>query len=300
MNNDSKKLCKHHNVPQRLYIVKNRHGHLEFYAAILDTKMSKREPKLVCGFFLRYLNNVFMINTGIFPDKIKIAKIILILKKDDESQFTNYRPISLLPTISKIFERVIFKQLYKFLHDSKLLYDSQYGFREGHSIEYATLEIVDRITLEMDNMNTPISIFLDLSKAFDTLDHQILIKKLEYYGLNELSIKLMESYLSNSKQYVEIDDSVSDMLDLTTEVQQGSILGPLLFIIYMNDIAHASKMFYFIIYANNTTLSTIIEIVVRSTTYLTISEILKGIVYLNIIFSYMKDNKICNLDHNVY
>ncbi len=97
----------------------------------------------------------------------------------------------LLPTISKIFERVIFKQLYKILLDNKLLYDSQYGFREGHSTEYATLELVDRITLELDKMNTPISIFLDLSKAFDTLDHQILIKKKEYYGLNEFSIKLI-------------------------------------------------------------------------------------------------------------
>ncbi len=116
-----------------------------------------------------------MINTGIFPDKLKIAKIILIFKKDDETQFTNYRPISLLPTISKICEKTIFKQLYKFFLDNKLLYDSQYGFREGHSTEYATLELVDRITLEMDNKNTPISIFLDLSNAFDILDHHILI-----------------------------------------------------------------------------------------------------------------------------
>ncbi len=99
-----------------------------------------------------------MINTGIFPDKLKITKIIPIFKKDDETQFTNYRPISLLPTISNLFEKTIFKQLYKFFLDNKLLYDSKYGFR-GHSTEYATLELVDRITLEMDNKNTPISIF---------------------------------------------------------------------------------------------------------------------------------------------
>ncbi len=125
----------------------------------------------------------------------------------------------------------------------------------------------------MDHMNTPISIFLDLPNAFDTLDHQILIKKLEYYGLNGMSIKLIERYLSNRKQYVEIDDSYSDMLDLTTGVPQGSIMGSLLFIIYMNDIAHASKMFDFIIYADDITLSTTIEIVIRSTTDLKLQVI---------------------------
>ncbi len=91
--------------------------------------------------------------------------------------FTNYRPISLLLVISKIFETTIFKQLYKFLNDNKLLYKSQYGFREGHSTDYAALELVDRITLSMDNKNTPVNIISDLSKAFDTLDYHILIKK---------------------------------------------------------------------------------------------------------------------------
>ncbi len=99
-------------------------------------------------------------------------------------------------------EKIIFKQLYKFFLDNKLLYHSQYGFREGHWTEYTTLELVDRITLEMDNMNTLISIFLlDLSNTFNTLDLHILNKKLEYYGLNGLTIKLMESYFLNRKQY---------------------------------------------------------------------------------------------------
>ncbi len=142
----------------------------------------------------------------------------------------------------------------------------------------------------MGNMNTPISIFLDLSKAFDTLDHQILIKKLEYYELNGLSIKLMESYLINRKQCVEIDDSKSDLLNLTTGVPQESILYPLLFIIYMNDIAHLSKMFDFIIYADDTTLSTTIEIVVRTTTDVTISNVLNN--ELSLVNNWLKVNKL--------
>ncbi len=103
-----------------------------------------------------------MLNTGIFPDKLKLPKIMLVYKKDDESLFTNYRPISLLPTISKFFEKVIFKQLYQFFQDKKLLYNAQYGFRTKHSTEYAALELVDRIISQMDQMNTPINIFLDL------------------------------------------------------------------------------------------------------------------------------------------
>ncbi len=122
----------------------------------------------------------------------------------------------------------------------------------------------------------------DLSKAFDTLDQQILVKKLEYYVLNGMSIKLMESYLSNRKQYLEIDDLYSVMLDLTTGVPQGSILGPLLFVIYMNDIAHASKMFDFIIDAD--------EIVIRTTTDLTKRDILNN--ELSMVNNWLKVNKL--------
>ncbi len=141
-------------------------------------------------------------------------------------------------------------------------------FREGHSTDYAALELVDRITLGKDNMNTPVNIFLDLSKAFDTLDHNIIIKKPKFYGLHGLSLKLMESFLSKRTQYVEIDESNSDMLHLSTRVQHGSILGPLLFIISINDISNASQMFDFIICADDTTLSTTIEITIRNSSCL--------------------------------
>ncbi len=120
--------------------------------------------------------------TGIFPDKLKIAKVILLHKKDEETLFINYRPISLLPAISKIFEKVIFKQLYNFFLEMKLFYNAQYGVRTEHSTEPAALEFIDRVVAEVDKKNTPINIFLDLSKPFDILDHKILLKS--YYGIN--------------------------------------------------------------------------------------------------------------------
>ncbi len=200
-----------------------------------------------------------MLNTGIFPDLLKIAKISPIYKKDDETVFSNYRPISLLPSISKIFEKVIFTQTYDFFQKEKLFYHSQYGFRNEHSTEFAAMEIVDRIMTEMDKNETPINIYLDLSKAFDTLDHQILLKKMEHYGVRDTSFNLFQNYLTNRKQYVEYDDIKSNMLEISTGVPQGSILGPLLFIIYINDMSKVSNIFAFIIYADDTTLSSILR-----------------------------------------
>ncbi len=197
-------------------------------------------------------------------DKLKIAKIIPLHKKDEETLFTNYRPISLFPALSKM---VIFKQLYQFFQEKQLLYNAQYRFRTDHSTEFATLELIDRAILEMDKNNTPLNIFLDLSKAFDTLDHKILLKKLNYYGINGVAYNLMESYLTSRKQYVDMDDVKSEMLMLTTGVPQGSILGPLLYIIYVNDIANASILFKFIIYADDTTLSTTIEVILNNINY---------------------------------
>ena len=141
-----------------------------------------------------------MLNTGIFSDELNIAKVVPIFKKDDPTLFKNYRPISLLPTIAKVIEKIIFSQLSSYFNDTKLLFDNQYGFRPNHSTEYAALELIDRIVMQMDKNNVPVNIFLDLSKAFDTIDHTILLNKLRYYGNDDAGLLLLKNYLSNRKQ----------------------------------------------------------------------------------------------------
>ena len=117
-----------------------------------------------------------MLNTGVFPDLLKISKVIPIYKKEDDTMFSNYRPISLLPSISKIFEKVILAQLATYLDRNNLIHKHQYGFRKNHSTEYASLHIVDYLNYELDKNRTPTNIYLDLSKAFDSLYHDILLK----------------------------------------------------------------------------------------------------------------------------
>ena len=194
-----------------------------------------------------------VINTSIFPTKLKLAKVIPLYKKGDISSIENYRPISLLSSFSKVIEKIIFNQLFVFFQSNNLFFNSQYGFRKNHSTEFAALELIDIIKKELDAKHDPFAVFLDMSKAFDTIDHTILLKN---YRITEFNINHnhFKNYLSERYQYVSVGNATSNHCKINTGVPQGSILGPLLFIIYINDIHNATDAFKFILYADDTTL----------------------------------------------
>ena len=189
-----------------------------------------------------------------FPGKLKFAKIRPICKKKDPRIFENYRPISLLPAISKVFEKIVHKQVYHYFVTNKLFFSSQYGYRQSHSTEHASLELVDRIYTALEHGEIPIAIFLDLSKAFDTISHAILLEKLKKYGFDNNSLKWFNCYLSDRMQCVDFESYQSSFLPISKGVPQGSILGPLLFLIFVNDMHNCSPKFASIMFADDTTL----------------------------------------------
>jgi hypothetical protein len=191
---------------------------------------------------------------GVFPDALKIGKVCPVFKSGDKSSLANYRPISILPSFSKIYEKAMYNRLSSFLSDCNILVDNQYGFRKNHSTYMALVDLYDKISNAIDNNEFAMSVFIDLSKAFDTLDHNILCNKLYYYGVRGTALDLFRSYLTNRKQYVCNSGNSSSIKDVMLGVPQGSVLGPLLFILYINDIVNCSKLLHFFLFADDTTL----------------------------------------------
>jgi hypothetical protein len=189
---------------------------------------------------------------GIFPEELKIAKVIPIYKAGDQSTFSNYRPVSVLPSFSKIFEKIMYDRIMSFINKNQLLYDYQFGFRKNRSTSMALIKLLDNITNALDNGECVLGVFLDFSKAFDTVNFKILFMKLKHYGFRGQPLELMKSYLSNRKQYVSFSDANSRKQIIKCGVPQGSILGPILFLLYINDMATVSKAIFPLLFADDT------------------------------------------------
>ena len=189
---------------------------------------------------------------GIIPSKLKVALVTPIFKSNDEDKFENYRPISVLNCFAKLLEKLISERLTKFIDKNDILSKHQYGFRKNRSTELAILDFVNKITKAIDEGKFSVGIFLDLSKAFDTLNHKILIRKLEHYGIRGDAKKWFENYLHNRIQIVKYNGTQSDEMTLKSGVPQGSVLGPLLFLLYINDIQNCSKLISIILFADDT------------------------------------------------
>ena len=197
---------------------------------------------------------------GIFPDQMKLADVFPLFKSKERSESTNYRPISLLLTMSKLFEKIVYRRTYKFLEKHDKLYAGQYGFREGHSCESAVSELISvAIKGQQEGMYT-LALFLDLSKAFDSLEHSVLLKKLERYGMRGKSNDWFASYLTDRKMRVKCTVTSTGKLEyseyksVTYGTPQGSCLGPLIFIIFTNDLHKQLMSSSSLLFADDTTL----------------------------------------------
>jgi len=209
------------------------------------------------------------VHSGVFPKSLKIARVIPIYKSGDKSNVTNYRPISILSVLSKIFERLAYTRLVSYLQKFGILKNNQFGFRKLRSTSDAILEFLNDAYVSLENRSQFVAVCIDLSKAFDTVNHDVLLRKLSHIGVRASSYDWFASYLSDRSQYVSIRGTHSDIRFLDAGVPQGSVLGPLLFLIYINEMSNICHTVKFIHYADDTTIyfsHTSIEVVIAELT----------------------------------
>ena len=193
---------------------------------------------------------------GIFPDEWKLSKVTPLFKQGNRSNLNNYRPISVIPVVAKIFERIVYDQLYDYLTENDLISSHQScGFRSLHSTVTALLEATDNWAYNIDQGNVNAVVFLELKKAFDTADHGILLSKLKKYGVTGTTFDLFQSYLFSREQRCFVNGSLSENFPLVCGLPQGTILGPPLFIIYINDLPNCLQYSRPRMYADDTNLS---------------------------------------------
>ena len=194
----------------------------------------------------------YFIDNAVFPNILKVGQVTPIFKKGDSQLLENYRPISLLPIFGKLFEKILYNRLYSYLKAKNILHENQFGFRKHHSTAHAINHSINIISNGLECKQHVIGIFIDLSKAFDTINHKFLLTKLSNYGIRGKSLQLIDSYLTLRKQTTNFNGEKSEIGTILYGVPQGSVLGPLLFILYINDIINSSGVGKFVLFADDT------------------------------------------------
>lgn len=217
-------------------------------------KLLKEAAYIISGSLCNLFN--YSIHTSVFPDDWKLARVTPIYKNETKENVNNYRPISVLSCISKIFERIIYDQLHTYLNENNLLSSCQSGFRPLHSTSVALLDATTEWLKNMDQGRLNSVVFLDLAKAFDTVNHDILLDKLRYYGISPQSLTWFKSYLCNRFQICKVNGCLSSSRVIKCGVPQGSILGPLMFLVYINDLPRCMQHSTVRMYADDTNITT--------------------------------------------
>ena len=209
--------------------------------------------KCVLNYIVNPLTHIcqLLLSEGYFPSDLKIAKIVPLYKCKYLCLSNNYRPISLLSVISKVLEKVMYDRWYKYLLKFEVLYSYQFGFQKNKSTYMAIICLMDKLFNALEKGEVGIGIFIDFCKAFDTVDHTILLEKLHYYGIRGIAHNWLSGYLMGRQQYVEFNQIISSPLRVQCGVLQGLHLGPLLFLLYINDLAFVSPKLFAILFADD-------------------------------------------------
>ena len=209
-----------------------------------------KENRECCSDILQKLFSSTLSNKE-FPDELKLAYVTPIYKKDDPNKSKNYIPVSVLPIVSKVFEKIMHDQISQYINSFLTPYLC--GYRKGFSTQQALLSLIEKLKIVLDSKGCGGAVLTDLSKAFDTINHDLLIAKLYAYGFSKESLKLIKSYLSNRWKRVKVNLSFSSWSELILGAPQGSIIGPVLFIIYINDLFYLTELTDICNYADDTT-----------------------------------------------